>query len=92
MTVGLMRTDASAVAEFRDTGIGTSLTICRTFLSASTVPTKPARASLEELDWVFPSHAGLRKPTEVPSKFKARRALGRSFVFVCLSFRARSLQ
>src|SRR5579864_422524 len=66
-------------------------TICPTFLIASTVPTKPGRASSEALGWDSPSHAGLRKRIEVPSKFKALWALGPSFVSVFLFFGARLL-
>ena len=91
ITVELKRNDDSAVTEFRDTGIGIAAEDGLTFSIGFTAPTKLARASLEVLDWGSPSHGGLRKRTEVPSKFKALWVPGLSFVSVGLFFRARLL-
>ena len=62
--------------------------ICRTFLIASAEPTKLGRESLVALGWTSLLHDGVRKLTEVPSKFKVLRARGLFFVSVCLFFKA----
>src|SRR5215467_11871395 len=62
-----------------------------TFSIASIVPIRRGPASLEVLGSVSQSPAGLLKRIEVPSRFEVLRALGPSFVCICLFFKARLL-
>ena len=64
-------------------------TICRTFLTDSTVPTKLGHESLVALGWDYLSRDGSRKHITGRSKFKALQGQDLSFLSDCLYFKAK---